>query len=46
MKIIIFIFLLSIVMSCNPKMHIIGYGVRKFNTSQNKYSKDNPYIKY
>lgn len=32
-------------MSCNPKLHLIGFGMRKFNTSLNKYSKHKPYIK-
>lgn len=41
-----FIFFVSLVMlfsACNPKMHIVGYGMRKFNTSMNKYNKKNPY---
>ena len=29
--------------NCNPKMHIVGFGMREFNTSMNKYSKKNPY---
>jgi hypothetical protein len=41
----IIIFLLTtIVFGCSPKMHIIGIGMRNFNLSQNKYSKNNPYI--
>lgn len=31
--------------ACSPKMHVIGFGMRQFNLSQNKYSKQNPYIK-
>lgn len=43
-KLIIFLMAILLV-SCNPVMHIVGFGMRKFNTSQNKYSKKNPYIK-
>lgn len=39
-----FVFFCTILWSCNPKMHIIGYGMRKFNTSLNKYSKNKPYV--
>jgi hypothetical protein len=31
------------ILSCSPKMHAIGAGMRLLNTSQNKYSKKNPY---
>ena len=30
-------------LSCSPKMHLIGMGMRQINVSQNKYSKYNPY---
>ncbi len=44
-KIFLFLFVMIVLTSCNPMMHIIGVGMRKFNTSQNKYSKSNPYYK-
>jgi hypothetical protein len=43
LKLIIF-FLATIVFGCSPKMHFIGIGMRQFNLSQNKYSKNKPYI--
>lgn len=44
-KILILLLVSFIFSSCNPMMHIVGAGMRKFNTSQNKYSKSNPYYK-
>ena len=38
-------FIVAQLNGCSPKMHIIGFGMRQFNLSQNKYSKQNPYIK-
>jgi hypothetical protein len=32
------------ILSCSPKMHAIGAGMRLLNTSQNKYSKKKPYL--
>lgn len=45
MRKIIIILLAILLVSCNPIMHIVGSGMRKFNTSQNKYNKKNPYYK-
>lgn len=45
MKRLILGLLVIILASCNPILHMVGVGARKFNTSQNKYSKKNPYIK-
>lgn len=45
MKRLIIGFLALTLISCNPIMHAVGLGMRKVNTSQNKYSKKNPYIK-
>ena len=46
---IIYISIMSLIvilnLSCSPKMHLIGMGMRQVNVSQNKYSKYNPYIK-
>lgn len=44
MRKIIVLLLAIFLVSCNPAMHIIGSGMRKFNTSQNKYNKNRPYI--
>lgn len=30
--------------SCNPMLYVYGKVLREHNISQNKYSKDNPYI--
>lgn len=37
MKYILFIFIISLFSSCNPKMHIYGSTMRYHNLSQNKY---------
>jgi hypothetical protein len=42
---IVICFSLFNLIACSPKTHLIGLGMRKFNLSQNKYSKKNPYIK-
>jgi hypothetical protein len=36
-------FILMTNVSCSPKMHLVGMGMRQINISQNKYSKYNPY---
>lgn len=45
MKKIILLLVSVMLVSCNPATHIVGVGMRKLNTSQNKYSKQNPYIR-
>lgn len=41
-KIIILFFLLT---SCSPNLYINSFFARKYNISQNKYSKKKPYYK-
>jgi hypothetical protein len=36
-RLVITIFVFFIFVSCNPKLHIIGSGMRHHNLSQNKY---------
>jgi hypothetical protein len=45
-KTLLIFLIITFTMSCNPKLHMVGVGMRKFNTSLNKYSKNKPYIKY
>lgn len=40
MRIFLFILLLVLLPSCNPKMHIVASGMRYHNLSQNKYQPD------
>ena len=44
-KFIILILISFIFVSCNPKMHVVGSGMRKMNVKQNKYSAKKPYVK-
>lgn len=46
LKILFFCVIIMFTCSCNPQMHVVGFGMRKYNTSLNKYSKHKPYIKY
>lgn len=44
MKKLLFIFFILFLTSCSPQMHINGVVVRKYNTSQNRYSPQRPYV--
>jgi uncharacterized protein YxeA len=44
MKKILFILLVVLISSCSPQMYFTGTAMRKFNTSQNKYTSKRPYV--
>ena len=46
MKNILIIVIFLFVTSCNPYMHIGGNVMRNYNTSMNKYKKNNSYLDY
>ncbi len=45
MKKIILLLIVIFLSSCSPSLYINGTLMRKFNTSQNKYTPKKPYIK-
>ena len=38
-----YILLFLILSSCSPRLHFLGFGMRKLNMSHNKYSPKNTY---